>query len=145
MEFSVELASPIGQHAPVLGLFPHTVVKFGETTSHLNQRKLASHIVSFTNGSCSSELLHHGWSGSATSITVSEKVQGLGYRCQWLSRGSEHGRRDIQVTSRFLLLVIPFRISSMLALYFSTDATSVDLLCAVGVDGGHVGQNLTRV
>lgn len=114
MELPVQLSSPVGQHTSVLGFLSDTIVKFGETTSHLDEWKLTSDVASFTNGSCSSELLQHGWSGSTTSITVSEEIQCLGYPALDISPYALG--MNVQVTSRFLLLVIPLLISSMLPL-----------------------------
>lgn len=86
MELPIQLSSPVGQHTSILGLFSDTVVKLGETASHLDEWKLTTDVASFTNGSCSSDLLQHGWSGSTSSITVSEEVQCLSYLVLAVSR-----------------------------------------------------------
>ena len=77
MELSIKLASPIGQFGPITSLLSDTIVEFGETPPHLDKGELTANVVSFTHGSGSSEFLHHGWSGTTTSITVSKEVKGL--------------------------------------------------------------------
>jgi len=79
MKFSIKLSSPIGQLCSITSLFPDTIVEFGETTSHLDKRELTTDIISFTNGSCSSEFLHHRWSWTTSTITITKEVQCLGW------------------------------------------------------------------
>jgi len=79
MEFSIKLSSPIGQLCPVTSFFPDTIVEFGETTSHLDKRELTTDIITLTYGSRSSEFLHHRWSWTTSTITITKEVQCLGW------------------------------------------------------------------
>jgi hypothetical protein len=74
VEFSIQLSSPVGELIPIISFLPDTIVEFRETASHLDKGELTTDVISFTDCSSSSEFLHHGWSGTTSSITVSEEV-----------------------------------------------------------------------
>ena len=74
MELSIQLSSPVGQFVAIVGLLPDAIVEFGETTSHLDEGELTADVISLTDCPSSSEFLHHRWSGTTSTITVSEEV-----------------------------------------------------------------------